>query len=206
MIQGKKYYEGQFLDLPSPIKDSKFSLEKALSLRKSVRQYRDVFLSEQEIAQILWAAYGFSNGRRVVPSAGAIYPLSIYLFARKVEGLEAGVYRYFPKEEQLSEPVFGDISKEFFENTYGQHFIVEAAAVLAIAVRLKDIWEKYGKDGNVYGYMEAGHVSQNVYLQCVSLGVGTVAVGAFDEEGIRNLFNISENELVLYLMPLGKPI
>lgn len=204
MYQAGRYLETNYLDLPEPATKGEFSLEEAISKRESLRSFGPQALSLQQAAQLLWAAYGLTEAGHTVPSAGGIYPLTVYLLARKVEELEPGVYRYWPELHQLSEIETGDLSRELKEATYGQSFVVEASACLVISADFGKTTDKYGKRGDSYVYQETGHAAQNIYLQVQSLGLGTVAVGSFDEEQLRNLLNIAEKETVLYLMPIGR--
>ncbi|HUV72280.1 MAG TPA: SagB/ThcOx family dehydrogenase [Clostridia bacterium] len=205
MYQAKRYLEENWLDLPKPATKGEISLEESLAKRSSVRKFKEQLLSLEEVAQLLWAAYGLTEVGRTAPSAGGIYPLSLYLIARKVKDLEPGVYRYWPEGHRLSEIEIGDIGKELREVTFGQSFVSQAPICLVVAADFGKATDKYGKKGDSYVYIEVGHLGENVYLQAQSLGLGTVAVGAFDEKLARNLFNISENEEVLYLMPVGWP-
>ncbi|MGI5826264.1 MAG: SagB/ThcOx family dehydrogenase [Patescibacteria group bacterium] len=189
------------IELADPYEKSEVSVEEAIAKRKSVRHFKDEQLSFQDISQLLWAAYG--EGR--VPSAGGIYPLRISLIVEKVELMEPGVYRYFPATHSLSEVLDGTVGRQLEQAAFGQIFLKEAAVTIVIAAEYREITRKYGPKGVVFTYMEAGHSGQNIYLQAQSLGLGTVAVGAFDEEKVRVLLNVSEEEEILYLMPVGKP-
>jgi SagB-type dehydrogenase family enzyme len=177
------------IELADPYEKSEVSVEEAIAKRKSVRVFKDEEVSFQAVSQLMWAAYG----EGCVPSAGAIYPLRLYLVVRKAEFLEPGVYRYWPDRHSLSEIVIGKVELEY-----------NAPITIVIAVDYEKINQKYGLKGRVYAHLEAGHSGQNIYLQALSLGLGTVAVGAFDEEQVRLLLNISSDEEILYLMPVGK--
>ncbi len=198
----------QTVELPSPIAVSETSIEETLWQRKSVREYEKKGLTLQDVGQILWSSYGVNaprGGGRTVPSAGAIYPLNFYLVAREVEVIEPGVYRYLPQAGSLSEIVAGTVSHELALACSGQDFVEKAPACLVFAADLTKMAEKYGRRGELYVYYEVGHAGENVYLQVQSLGLGTVAVGAFDEAAVGNLLGLAQEERVLYLMPFGIP-
>ncbi len=208
MIQNGRYFNGNFIELPSPIAVSETSIEETLWQRKSTRKYAGSALTLQEVGQILWSSYGVNTpkgGGRTVPSAGGVYPLSFYLVAKTVEIVEPGVYRYWPAENRLSEVITGTVSRELAAACSDQEFVEEAPACLVFAAELSRMMEKYGSRGELYVYYEVGHASENVYLQAQSLGLGTVAVGAFDEAAVGGLLNLPERERVLYLMPFGSP-
>ena len=192
--------------LPQPEKRSETSLEEAISIRRSVREYKDEPLSLKEVSQILWSAQGItsSGGGRTAPSAGALYPLEVYLVARKVAGIEPGIYHYLPREHKLSKVLEGDISAELAQAALSQTFIKEAAANLVITAFFARTTGKYGERGVRYVHMEAGHAAQNVYLQAQSLKLGTVTIGAFSDEEVKKLLRLPEEETPLYIMPLGK--
>lgn len=193
------------ITLPPPDRDGKISLEKALSERESVREYRDEPLTLKEISQILWSAQGVTReGGRTTPSAGATYPLEIYLVARKVESLEIGVYRYLPTGHGLRMVVPEDVSSKLAQAALGQSFVKEAPVNLVFTAIYGRTTRRYGERGIGYVQMEVGHAAQNVYLQARSLGLGTVVVGAFDDRKIQGILNLSGEEKPLCLMPVGR--
>jgi len=193
--------------LPLPNKASKTSIEEALLKRRSVREYKDQPLSLKEVSQILWAAQGITapewNGR-TAPSAGALYPLEVYLVVRKAEGIRPGVYQYLPKEHKITKILEDDISAKLARAALGQSPIADAACNLVFSADFSKTISKYGERGIQYVYMEAGHSAQNVYLQVQSLGLGTVVIGAFSDKEVKKLLNMPEKETPLYIMPVGK--
>lgn len=89
--------------LPEPKYSSKVSIEKALLERRSIRNYKNEPLMLSEISQLLWAAQGITDPRgfRTTPSAGALYPLEIYVVAGNVSDLSTGVWKYKPQGHEL---------------------------------------------------------------------------------------------------------
>ncbi len=201
------YMDNQKINLPEPLKESEFSVEEALKERRSVRSFKDEELTLQEVSQILWAAQGITQketGFRSAPSAGATYPLEVYLVVRKVEGLDPGVYRFLPEEQALHELVKGDKSEELMSGALNQGFIEDAPVNIVFTAVYGRTVNRYGERGERYVYMEAGHAAQNIYLQCESLDLGTVVIGAFDNEKIRRTINASREEKPLYIIPIGR--
>lgn len=195
--------EKMAVNLPEPSHESNFSVEKAIYARHSVRDFKDEMLTQQQVSQLLWAAQGISRGdTRTTPSAGALYPLEIYLIAGNVEGLSKGMYHYIPAENNLEEVQKGDLRQQTAIAALGQSFIAEAPAVIIIAAAYERTTEDYGERGIQYVNMEAGHASQNIYLQATSLGLGTVAIGAFENEELKSMLKIEEAPI--YIMPIGK--
>ncbi|MFH0943224.1 MAG: SagB/ThcOx family dehydrogenase [Candidatus Beckwithbacteria bacterium] len=194
------------IKLPEPKFEGKIPVEKAIRERRSVRDYQDESLSLPEISQLLWAAQGITSpeGLRTVPSAGALYPLEIYLVVGKVEGLPPGVYKYQPKDHQLVKVVEGDKRDQLSQAALNQTWIKEAPVVIVISAVYERTTAKYGERGIRYVYMEVGHAGQNIYLQAVALDLGTVTVGAFSDEQVKALLQMAKEEQPLYLMPVGR--
>jgi SagB-type dehydrogenase family enzyme len=196
----------ELIQLPQPIKDSKTSVEKSLQERRSIRQYKNEPISLAGLSQLLWAALGISGsgGRRTVPSAGALYPLEVYVVAGNITGLSAGIYSYDPDKHGLIRIAEGDARTELSRAALGQSPIKNAAAVLVFSAVFERTTVKYGERGIRYVHMEAGHAAQNVYLQAVSLNIGTVVIGAFHDDQVRAVLRLSAHEQPLTIMPLGK--
>jgi SagB-type dehydrogenase family enzyme len=192
--------------LPPPIKKSNISVEEALSKRRSVRDYKDEPLTLKEVSQLLWAAQGITAGRsrRTAPSAGALYPLEVYLVIGKVKGLDPGIYHYDPAEHSLTKIVSGDKRADLFNAGLGQSSIKAAPIDIVICAEYGRTTIKYMKRGERYAHMEAGHVGQNIYLQAETLGLKCVVVGAFEDGAVKNVLGI-KNEEPLYIIPVGKP-
>jgi SagB-type dehydrogenase family enzyme len=208
-MQNKSYSfkENSSIILPQPKKDSETSIEEALLNRRSIREYKDEALTLEQVSQILWSAQGITApqwGGRTAPSAGALYPLELYLVVRKVENLEPGVYQYLPQEHKLDKVLEGNVNLDLVKAGLNQMFISKAAVNLVISAVFSRTTGKYGERGIQYVHLEAGHAAQNVYLQVQSLDLGTVTVGAFHDEEIKKLLNLSEEETPLYIMPIGK--
>ncbi len=200
------YPPESIIKLPAPKYISSTAVEEALHKRRSVRDFKDAPLTISEVSQLLWAAQGTVGARyrRTVPSAGALYPLELYIVAGNVTGLTAGVYRYLPEGHELLGIVSGDRRSNLCDAALGQSSIRRAPAVIVISAVYERTTSKYGERGIRYVHMEAGHAAQNVYLQTVSLGLGTVVIGAFRDEEIRKIMKMSDRERPLYIMPVGR--
>ncbi len=192
--------------LPEPIKSGNTSLEQLLQQRRSIREYQDTKLSKDQIAQLLWAAQGSTHpqGLRTAPSAGALYPLELYLVVGNVEGLTTGVYHYQIQKHQLEILSKRDVRKVLSQAALGQTWIKEAAAVVVFTAEYERTTKKYGKRGVRYVHMEVGHAAQNVFLQAEALVLGTVTVGAFDDDKVTAVLQLPSELKPLLLMPIGK--
>jgi len=198
--------EGICIKLPSPFKEGNISLEEAISLRRSSRDFDESFISLKTVSQILWAAQGVNDkgGFRTAPSAGATYPLEIYLIAGLVSGLDAGVYKFKIKLHQLEKVKVGDLRPELSSLCSSKISVFNASVSLIICgVYERTVW-KYTDKGKMYVDMEVGSASENIYLQAVTLNLGTVFIGDFDEVGVKKLLNIQNEEVPLCIMPIGK--
>lgn len=194
------------IKLPEPNYSGEITLEEALLNRRSIRSYQDKPLSLEQVSQLLWAAQGitdYSRGFRTAPSAGATYPLEVYFLSGKVTGLSAGLYHYIPERHELILILEGDKRQGLFQASLRQTSIIEAAGVLIFTAIYERTTARYGERGIRYVHMEAGHAAQNVYLQAVSIGLGTVTIGAFEEGRVKKVLNLEERENPLYLMPVG---
>lgn len=192
--------------LPAPRPDGAVSVEAALQGRRSVREFSGRPLSLEEVSQLLWAAQGITHpeGLRAAPSAGALYPLEVYLVAGDVTGLPAGVYRYGPRGHELHKVADGDRRSALARAALEQDCVRDGAAVLVLAGVYERTLRKYGERGVRYVHMEVGHAAQNVYLQAETLGLGTVMVAAFHDEEVRRIAELRKEERPLALMPVGK--
>jgi len=121
--------------------------------------------------------------------------------------LSSGVYYYDVKTHSIVMVKQGDVRKDLSRAALGQKWIMIAPVSIVITAIYERSTHRYGEKGIRYGYVhiEVGHVGQNIYLQAVALGLGTVAVGAFYDEEIRRIVGTSENENPIYIMPIGYP-
>lgn len=192
--------------LPPPRPTSAVSIEMALGKRRSVREFADARLSLEDAAQLLWAAQGITHaeGLRAAPSAGALYPLDVYLVAGAVASLRAGIYKYEPNNHRLIHVVAHDKRAELASAAMGQGWIARAPAIVVITAVYRRTRVKYAGRAERYVHFEAGHVAENVCLQAVALGLGTTVVGAFADAEVKRLLDLSEAEPLL-LVPVGKP-
>nr|QNO52209.1 hypothetical protein LFOEMHHC_00035 [Methanosarcinales archaeon ANME-1 ERB6] len=205
-IPMQKTEVGGRIKLPEPSYTGNTSVETALSKRRSIRDYSGENLTLDEVSQLLWAAQGITApwGGRTAPSAGALYPLELYVVVGDVEGIDKGVYKYSREEHELEKVKEGDIRAELAEAAVGQECIRDAAIDIVFTAVYERTTRKYGERGIRYVHMEAGHAAQNVYLQAVSLDLGTVVIGAFMDDRVKELVNAEEQEKTLCIMPVGR--
>ena len=192
--------------LPAPIYDSDVSLEESLVKRRSVRDYTGEPLKLEDVSQLLWAAQGVTAdwGGRTAPSAGALYPLEVYVVVGSVKGLAAGVYRYDPKRHEVIMTAKGDIRPQLAGAALEQDSVRDGAIDLVFTAVYKRTTGKYGARGIQYVHMEIGHAAQNVCLQATAMGLGAVTVGAFSDDKVSSLLNLPKEEKPLYIISVGR--
>ncbi len=190
------------IPLPSPALTGSLSLEEALARRRSVREFDATPLTTAELGQLLWAAQGITHERgfRTAPSAGALYPLEIYVVTGD------GIFHYEPQGHRLTQLSSGDSRKPLQGAALGQEAVGQAPAVFVIAAVYERTAKKYGADRSPrYVHLEAGHAAQNLLLEAVALGLGAVPIGAFDDEEVQQVLGLPADHRPLYLIPAGRP-
>lgn len=164
----------------------------------------DEQLSLKDFSQLLYSSQGITEGtHRVVPSAGALYPLEIYAAVEDVENITPGLYHYIPHKHSIEYIAGGSIKPNIPSIAYNQLWIKDSAADIIIAADYSRTESKYRKMAEKYVHMEVGHASQNVYLQAYALGLGTTIVGGFDNKKMKELMGIPY--MPLAILPIGKP-
>ncbi len=198
-VWGAEEMKKNLISLPEPELKGKVSLEETIKKRRSVRSYSDKELTPKELSQLLWAAQGITDikGHRAAPSAGAVYPLEIYVVK------EDGLFLYRPRDHILK-PVSGrDLRQQLSDAALGQNFIAKAPVTIVISAVNERIRTRYGERGIRYTHIEVGHVAENIHLQAVALGLSSVPVGAFDDNAVSSVLNIPKWEKPLYIIPVG---
>ncbi len=189
------------IDLPPPDTTGGFGLADALSSRRSVRDFTDQSLEPAELSQLLWATQGITSegGKRTAPSAGATYPLELYLVT------DAGLHRYDPDQHSLELLAEGDFRAELAAAALDQTSVATAAATFAIAAVYARTQERYGDRAERYVKLEAGHAAQNLLLQAVALDLGAVPIGAFRDDEVGQVLQLPADNEPLYLIAVGRP-
>lgn len=181
-------------------------LQQLIARRRSVRDYSDAPLCLEDASALLWAVQGITGpGLRTAPSAGAIYPMELYLLSGNVAGMPSGIYRHLPEDNAVELLEEGDRRPELARAAMGQGWINDAALVIVFAARYRRTTFKYGSRGIRYVHIEVGHAAQNVLLMAASLNLGAAEVGAFDDEEVSLLLRLHKEESPLYLVPVGHP-
>ncbi|HEX8795157.1 MAG TPA: SagB/ThcOx family dehydrogenase [Polyangiaceae bacterium] len=191
---------GDHVGLPAPRHSGPVSLEEAIARRRSIRQFSSRVPDDEQIGQLLWAAQGVTDparGLRAAPSAGALYPLDLYV-ARS-----DGVYQYEPQGHVLRRVADRDEREALGQATLSQEVVLQAPVVIAVVGVVSRTATKYGARAGRFVDLEAGHATENLLLEATALGLAAVPIGAFDDGGVRAALGVPSNVTPLYVVPVG---
>ena len=158
--------------------------------------------------KLLWAAYGHTHndGRakmRTAPSAGATYPVELYMVIERVAELDSGIYRYSSRVEKPVLVKSGEYLSEVCKVSLEQDFIPLSNVAFIMVYNPQRIVSRYGRDSRKYAILECGHIAQNILLMTTALGLGGVPVGAFYQKRLGLILEIQDNREVLYMICAG---
>ncbi len=194
---------------PAELPDAGMTVLQAIRARRSRRSFSGKPLTKAELSLLLYATQGVRDRRekfsfRTVPSGGARHPFETYLSIARVEGFEPGLYRYLPLSHRLVLLRRGDQTRECVKAILDQG---ETAAVTFFwtAVPYRTEW-RYSVVSHKIIALDAGHICQNLYLACESIGCGTCGIGAYDQEKADAFLGVDgEDEFLVYAAIVGKP-
>lgn len=204
----KHYADAKKFELPKPDYTG-LTVAQAIKQRRSLRTYSKEPITKSQLSQLLFAAQGitektFGRGLRVAPSAGALYPFEIYIVANNVRDLPKGIYHYSVLDHGLELLKEGDFSRKITSAGIDQDMLGKSGVTFILSAIFDRVRQKYGERGYRYTYIEAGHISQNIYLQAVSLNLGSVCVGAFFDDKVNELIDVDGRyEAAVYLHAVG---
>jgi SagB-type dehydrogenase family enzyme len=197
----------EVVKLPPPAYQGKMSVEEALKKRRTVRLFANRGLDLAQVSQLLWGTDGTSDlrGLRTAPSAGATYPLEIYLVVgeRGVTGLAPGLYHYRPDAHSLELTQKGDLRAAVARAALHQTWMAEAQVLVIFAAEYRRCMARYGERGIRYTHMEVGAASQNLFLQAEALGLACGIVGAFQDRTLQEVLHLPPENEPLLIMPVG---
>ncbi len=190
---------GEIITLSKPNQSGSMPLEEAIAARRSRRDFLAKPLSLEQIGQLAWAAQGQDahSSYRTTPSAGATYPLELFVVSSD------GLFQYLPAKHSLEKLTDQDLRAALASAGWGQEFIEAAPLTLVFAAQFARTTKRYGQRGIRYVYMEAGHAAQNVHLQAEALGLGSVAVGAFDDSSVSKVLSLPNGLEPIYMVVVG---
>jgi SagB-type dehydrogenase family enzyme len=195
------------IKLPPPATRGGKPLAEALQIRRTVRHFANRSLDLAQLSQLLWKADGVSDsqGHRTSPSAGATYPVDLYLVVgeRGVTSLPAGIYHYEVAPHALMPVARGNFHPLVARACLHQAWMAEAPVMLVITGEYRRCTARYGQRGIRYTHMEAGNVSQNLFLAAESLDLGAGIVGAFEDQALAQVLKLPPAHEPLLVMPVG---
>lgn len=186
------------IKLTRPIPTISKSLGECMMDRRSIRKFSNKKINIDTISLLLWAAQGKTFHSRTVPSAGATYPLEIYVHLKN-----KGLFYLDYQNNILIRTIERDIGRQLTGASLGQAFINDATMVMIICADFSRTCNRYGERGIRYVFIEVGHCAQNVHLACVALGLGSVPIGAFRDRELKVLLQLEERVDPLYLIPIS---
>jgi len=216
-VQIQKDYNlnSELIDLPDPKQVALInnSIIDFFINRKSIRNYSLESLNLTELSYLLWSTQGVRSiaknnlyTLRTVPSSGARHPFETYLYIKNVEGLKKGVYRYIALGHKLL--LLSD--SEDFENKFyaacDNIKWMQFAAVTFIwsVIPYRSEWRYMDKAAKSIT-LDAGHIGQNLYLACESIGCGTCTIAGYFQKQMDEALQLDgDDEFVIYLAPVGK--
>lgn len=192
----------KMIDLPKPKLSGAMSLEESIQKRRSAHEFQTLEISNEQLSQILWAAQGITDtsfGFRAAPSAGALFPLKIYIAKKD------GVFRYIPDGHKLLELSKQDVRPSLHRASLNQDAVRDASVDLIITANFTITQARFGERAFRYVCMEIGHVAENIHLQAAALGLGSVPIGSFWDDVVKKTLDIPDSEDPLYIIPVGHP-
>ncbi|OFY09672.1 MAG: hypothetical protein A2W93_07415 [Bacteroidetes bacterium GWF2_43_63] len=184
------------IQLPAPVKTGGKPLMEVLNERISGREFLDSAMSEQQISNLLWAAYGINrseSGKRTAPSARNMQEFDIYLAQKKA------IYSWKSDSNQLVLLKAGD-----FRGRIGrQAFVASASLVLIFVADYDRMGKMEDATKDFYSAADCGYISQNVYLFAASENLSTVVLGSVERESVALLLGLKESQKIVFAQPVG---
>ena len=211
LIKRKKiYFKGYSrlneILLPLPVLPKK-NFQDIMESRKSSRSFsKSTLLSLKTLGSIIFYSAGIKKGsndfgKRFYPSAGALYPLEIYLISTSTK-LPNGVYHYYLKNHSLEQLFLFD--RFDYQKYFNQGWMEKSSCLLVITAVFKRTTKTYGDRGYRHIIIETGHLGQNIYLCCAAFGIDCCAVGGYIDNNLNEFLDVDGiNEGVVYVLALG---
>jgi SagB-type dehydrogenase family enzyme len=183
-----------------------------LNERVSRRIFNKEFIDREVFNFILWASCGENSFNeknnyrsRTIPSAGAIYPVKLYVLCLKIKGVEKGFYKYDPEKNILERKDKINMECDLNELFITKHIDYDSAgAIFFMSFYPHHVLGKYGDRGYRYALLESGHIAQNICFACASCNIGSVVVGGFNDDIVNMNFNLPvEGESMIYSVVIG---
>ena len=202
------HIKNETISLPIPHTKKTMTLSEAISKRRSWRNYKNEPVSLEDLSHLLWTAQGITdqeNKFRAAPSAGALYPLELYVVVGNITNLVPGIYHYLPDSHSLIKISDGDKRSELFGAALSQEPVAQAPATIVFTADFNRTTKKYGQKGKQFVFVEVGHAAENICLSAIALNLASITIGSFDIYTVKEIVPMADDEFPLYLLPIGKP-
>lgn len=189
--------ENEVIKLPDPQLDRGKPLMQAFKNRHSTRVFSERDISLQEIANLLWAANGINrkeSGKRTVPTAMNRQEIDVYMSNKE------GLYRYDATEHALV-----TIHNRDIRAMTGTQAYVATAPVNIVIVADLDKMRGDQQSKLQTANIDAGFVSQNIYLYCASENMATVVRGSVDRDMLAPEMGLGPNQYIVVSQTVGYP-
>lgn len=197
-MREKKEKAVETIKLPTA-KNIRASFSSVLQARRSVRVFQGS-IPLNDFSTILYYSQGVTGYLRLqdrevdaerillraTPSGGGFYPVKLYLIAWNVDGLEKGIYEYYPCQHSLRLVEEG-FSQEDLEALagFGDLKIETSAFSIVYVYELYSNSHKYGDAGAAYAFIEAGEIAENAQLTTTALGYGACDIGGYNKQFVE---------------------
>jgi SagB-type dehydrogenase family enzyme len=198
--------------LPRPATKLPSTLQRAILTRTSVREMIPCTVSMQKLSTLLHYGYGKTRENsgspralRTVPSAGALFPLEIFLYNANVRALSRGLYHYNPVMHHLRMLRQGNEIQTIAQALIQPDIALNASLILFLTAIFERTVFKYGDRGYRFIFIEAGHVAQNINLGAKALGLDSVNIGGFFDREIDDFLDLDGvTHSTIYMIAAGK--
>lgn len=188
-------------------------LLRVLAARASHRVYTGEELTLLQLSFLLWAQQGVKGIRgnnyatlRTVACGGARHEFECYMAVRLVDGLAPGLYHYLPLEHAVEYmgPIPGDEEETLTQSLCGQRWGAKAAVVFYYSMAAYRAEWRYGIHAHRVALIDAGHITQNLYIAATALGLGACAIAAVETPFVNAMLSLDgEEEFVFYAATVG---
>jgi SagB-type dehydrogenase family enzyme len=187
----------------------------ANALASAGRSFSTRALTREDVAALMWAGQGINapgrptgrpdaKGLRTAPSAGALYPIELYVAADNVSGMSPGLYWYKPEQDKLEATAkTGKLTAVIADAALDQQVLKQAAAIIVVTAMGSRTAAKYGSHAQAYVYIEIGHVAQNILLMATARGLAHRPVGAFSMTKLSTALGLPSQHAPAFLLPVG---
>lgn len=206
----KEYPRLDKIILPEPSGLRGKTLEESLKSRSSQRKYQNSPVNLEDLSTLLYFSAGIRNpdsppqGNRTYPSAGARYPIEIYLISQNSE-LPNGLYHYNLRSHSLE--TLDQFKKFDAKKYFNQDYVIKAPVIILFSAVFHRNQMKYGERGYRHVLTEVGHIGQNFWLASEALDLAICGVGGYVDDKLNQLLDIDGVlETVVYVVTLGNKL